>query len=137
MARANSWNIEFDLPNGATIKPLRFGEFSEGAEGRIEVADGERKYKVRDQIYSIDEVEVAILIKRDKVDYNAMQDFVKGGVAGDVFVRFVDAEGATQLTFMFKNCDCTFGKKNAFDRGSKASDSKTYFLIPEDIEEVV
>jgi len=132
---ANSWNIEVDMPSGHTLKPLTFGEFGEGEEGRIDVADGEKKYKVRDQILSVDEVMMTILIKRDKIDYRECQD-ASVQEAANWFVRFVDPQKVTQLTFLFKNVELVKGKKNAFDRNSKAVDTKSYILLPEDIEEI-
>lgn len=135
MAKAQSWNVEIDIGN-YVLHPVKLGEFSEGDEGLIEVADGSRKYKIRDQIFAIGEVPFDILIKSDKKDYDACQNFVKSGRARDVFVTFRDAAGVKQLVFLFSQCDLTFGKKNAFDRKSKSEDMKTYNLVPSDIVEV-
>ncbi len=135
MSRAQSYNWELDI-DGKTIHVLSLGEFSEGEEGRIEVADGERKYKIRDQIFNVDEIETTILIKKDKYEYNIMQNFVKSGEPRDVFAIARDSLGTAQLTYLYKNCDCAFGKKSAFDRKSKTEETKKYFLIPEDIVEI-
>ncbi len=135
MARAQSYNWEMEV-EGSTVYPLSIGDFSEGEEGRIEVADGNRTYKIRDQVFSVDEVEVKILVKNDRIEYDLMQNFVKSGKPRDVFIIGRDAVGTTRMTYLFSNCECTFGKKSGFDRKSKAEETRSYFLIPEDIVEV-
>lgn len=135
MGRATSLNIEIIIGD-ATVHPMTFGEFSEGDEGRIDVSDGENKYKIRDQIFAIEEVETEIYIHDDKVDYKVMQDYVKSRSPKDVYIIFRDGNGVKQLEYLFGECDCAFGKKNAFDRNSKAADSKKYILVPKSIEEI-
>lgn len=135
MGRATSYNLEI-LIDGQTLHPMTFAEFSEGDEGRIEVSDGDVKYKIRDQIFNIDEVETEIYIHDDKVDFDIMQAWVKSRSPKDVYIIFRDGSGVAQLTFLFEKCDCAFGKKNAFDRNSKAADSKKYVLIPKEISQV-
>jgi hypothetical protein len=137
MARNTSWNVEIDV-DGNIIHPVTLGEFSEGEEGRIEVADGGRKYKIRDQIFNVDEVPLQINMKAKdaRFEYETMQAFVQSGLPRDVFVVFRDGAGVAQLTYLFQNCDCAYGKKNAFDRKSKSEDMKGYILLPDDIVEV-
>jgi hypothetical protein len=135
MARAQSYNWEIEI-GGSPIYPLSISEFSEGEEGRIEVADGSRKYKIRDNIFTVDEVEVKILLKNDRIEYDVLQEFVKSGKAKDVFITGRDATGTGRFTYLFSNCECTYGKKSGFDRKGKAEETKSYFLIPEDIVEV-
>ncbi len=135
MGRATSLNLEVQV-NGKTIHPMTFGEFSEGDEGRIEVSDGDVKYKIRDQIFAIDEVEMEIYIHDDKAAYDLCQTLVKSRAPQDVYIIFRDGQGVAQLTYLFENCDFAFGKKNAFDRNSKAADTKKYVLVPKNISEV-
>lgn len=133
--RATSYNVEIQVGND-TVHPMTFGEFSEGDEGRIEVSDGDVKYKIRDQIFAIEEVEIGIYIADDKKDYNVMQAFVKERKPKDIFIVFRDGQGVAQLTFLFGACDCAFGKKNAFDRNSKSADTKMYYLAPKSVVEI-
>lgn len=135
MSRATSYNLEIKV-DAETIHPMTLAEFSEGDEGKIEVTDGNIKYKIRDQIYSIEEVEMEIYIHKDKRDYDVMQGWVKSGSPKDIHIIYRDGSGVAQLEFLFKGCDISFGKKNAFDRNSKAADSKKYVLIPKEIVEV-
>lgn len=135
MGRAISLNWEIDI-DGKTIYPKSIGEFSPGEEGRIDVADGDRKYKIRNQIREIGEVQVTILLKKDRYEYDIMNAFARSGRPRDIFVIGRDAEDKAAFTYRFKNCDCTEGKKSAFDRSSKTEDTLTYFLIPDDIEEM-
>lgn len=137
MARATSYNYEIQLADGSVIHPLMIGEFSEGEEGRIDVADGSRKYKVRDQIFDIGEVEITILLTNDRYEYDLMQEWCLAGTIQDIYVIGRNAAGEAAITWLFTNCDTAMGKKNEFDRNSKAVDTKKYFLLPEYIEEVL
>lgn len=136
MARAVSWNWELQV-NNDVIHPLELGEFGEGEEGRIEVADGDRKYKIRDQIFNIDEIMVTILIKKDRYYYDVMQDWCMSGETRNVFLVARDSAHEAQMTLLLSNCDCAMGKHNAFNRASKEADKKTYYLIPDYVEEVL
>lgn len=135
MSRATSYNAEIEI-DGGTIHPMSIGEYSEGEEGKIEVTDGNIKYKIRDQIYSIEEVETEIYIHDDKRDYDIMQNWVKSGLPKDIYIIYRNGAGERMLEFLFKGCELSHGKKNAFDRNSKAADSKKYSLIPKEIIEV-
>jgi len=157
MSRGVSWNYEVHL--GSTpaewVYPTSIGEFSEGEEGRIDVADGDRKYKIRDQIYMVDEIQIVILLRKDRREYNLMQDWCRAtgpdAVKESVLIVAKGAgrdaqspvEGATvgdgreeTMVWALYNCECAMGKKSAFDRQSKTFDTMTYFLIPTDIEEL-
>lgn len=133
--RAVSWNWELQV-NDAVVHPLEIGEFGEGEEGRIEVADGDRKYKIRDQIFNVDEIPVTILIKKDRYYYEVMQDWCLSGETRTAFLVARDSAHEIQMTFRLANCDCAMGKHNAFDRANKEPDKKTYYLIPDDVEEI-
>lgn len=135
MSRAHSynWELQFD---GKTIYPESIGEIGEGTEGLIEVADGNRKYKIRDQIMAQGEVECVILIKDDRYEYDAMQAFASSGKPRDVFVVGRNSAGEAKMTFLLANCDCVWGAKSAFDRKGKSADTKKYQLIPEFTTEV-
>lgn len=135
MGRATSYNLEVEIDSD-TIHPMTFGEFSEGDEGRIEVTDGDVKYKIRDQIFNIDEVEMEIYIHDNKAGFDVMQAWVNSRQPKDIYIIFRDGTGAAKLTYLFSGCDCAFGKKNSFDRNSKTADSKKYILVPKLIEEV-
>ena len=134
MARATSLNVEL-VVDGKYIFPLELGEVGEGEESRIDVADGGRKYKVRDQIFDIGEVPVTILLTRDKYEYLIMQDWCISGAVKDVAVNYRDSARNIRFQYMMYNCECAMGKKNAFNRNSKEVDTKKYTLLPTDIED--
>lgn len=136
MARAVSWNWELQIDDDV-IHPLEIGEFGEGEEGRIEVADGDRKYKIRDQIFNIDEIMVKILIKKDRYYYDVMQNWCIGGSTKNVFLVARDSAHVAQMTFLLSNTDCAMGKHNGVNRQSKEADTKTYYVIPDYVEEVI
>ena len=136
MARASSLNAEIVI-DGKTIYPLEVSEIGEGEEGRIDVADGSRKYKVRDQIFDIGEVAVTILFTKDRYEYEIMQDWCISGAVKDIYVIYRDSAKNARLTYLLTNCECAMGKKNAFNRNSKEVDTKKYTLLPEFIEEVL
>lgn len=136
MARASSLNAEI-LIDGQTIHPLEISEIGEGEEGRIGVADGSQKYKVRDQIFDVGEVGITILFTKDRYEYEILQDWCMSGAVKDVYVVYRDSAKNARLTYLLSNCECAMGKKNAFNRNSKEVDTKAYALLPEFIEEVI
>ncbi len=159
MGRALSmnWEIQIEPGNPATyIYPSTLAEFSEGEEGRIDVADGDRKYKIRDQIYDMGEIPFTILLRKDRREYKLCQEWAKA--RGDLAIKpsvYLVGRGAGKdemspaddglntasnreevFVFELSNCECAIGKKNAFDRQSKTFDTKNYILIPTDIEDI-
>jgi len=150
MGRAVSWNweLQFGGTQGdsavSTVYPTSLGEFSEGEEGRIDVADGDRKYKIRDQIYAIDEIEITVLIKNDRYEYDALWGWADSGGTQDAWLVAKgagrDAPGGggreERMVFLLSQCQCAMGKKSAFDRQSKTFETRKFFLIPEDIQEI-
>jgi len=136
MARAQSLNVWIEI-DGKKIYPLEVGEFSEGEEGRIKVADGERKYGVRDQIFDIGEVELTILLTKDRYEYEICQDWCQSGAIKDIYVVYYNSAKTPVLTYLFTNTSLAMGKKNAFNRDSKEVDKKKYVLLPEFIQEVI
>jgi hypothetical protein len=142
MARAVSWNWELQF-DGRTIgiEPLEIGEFGEGEEGRIEVADGSRKYKIRDQIFSVDEIPITILVKKDwwqdGSDYKLLNDWVLSGDAKqDVYLVARDAHkplGNEAMAFWLQDCELAMGKLSAFNRKSKDELKKKFNLVPWDV----
>jgi hypothetical protein len=134
-SRAVSWNWELKVDD-QTIHPLEIAEFGEGEEGRIEVADGDRKYKIRDQIFNIDEIEVRILITKDRFEYDIMQHWCTSGETKNVYLIARDSAKETQMTFLLTNTDLAMGKHNAFNRKNKEEDTKRYFMIPEYVDEI-
>jgi hypothetical protein len=156
MSRAISLNYEIQIEPGnpATyLYPSTIGEFSEGEEGRIAVADGDRKYMIRDQIYDMGEVPFTILLRKDRREYNLCQNWAKDGTiyesvyivgrgAGKDEMSPADdnlsAASNREIVFVWElsNCELAIGKKSAFDRQSKAVDSKNYVLIPTEIEDI-
>lgn len=135
MARAVSYNWSI-MVDDQEIHPVEIGEFGEGEEGRIEVADGDRKYKIRDQIFNIDEIEVTILLRKDRYEYDIMQDWCISGETKDVFLIGRDSAKVAQLTFLLTNTDCAMGKFTPFNRKSKDELRKKYMLLPEYVEEI-
>lgn len=148
MARATSYNYEIrigdDITN--TIYPASISEFGEGEEGRIKVADGDRKYNIRDQIYDIGEIEVVIYMKDDLREYNIMQAWCADTVnpVRDVWIigrgagKDVESGGSGRVEttkWLCVNCECAMGKKSGFDRNGKTYDSKRYYIIPEIVED--
>jgi hypothetical protein len=158
MARGTSWNYEILIPSagsggtpssqGGTVYPLEIGEFGEGEEGRIVVADGDRKYKIRDQIFDIGEIPVTILVRADYdqpgSEYQIMQDWCNSGSVKDgVYIiargagRDNVAPGRSQeLRILCDQVQLAMGKHSAFNRGSKTVDTKQYYMIPETVSEV-
>lgn len=148
MARATSWNWELEIPagvdsGGGSVFPVSIGEFGEGEEGRIEVADGDRKYKIRDQIFNIDEIETSILVRKDwnepGSEFRIMQDWCQSGEVKDVILTARgagrDPDRQIELQYILLNCELAMGKHSAFDRKSKTEDTKKFFLIPDEVEE--
>lgn len=119
------------------MHPLEISEFGEGEEGRIKVADGSRKYNIRDQIFDIGEFEVTILITKDRFEYDILQEWCTSGETRDCYLVGRDSQGIAQITYLLTNTDLAMGRKNAFNRNSKEADTKKYFLIPEYCEEVI
>jgi hypothetical protein len=135
MSRATSLNWELQV-DGQIIHLLEIGEFGEGEEGRIEVADGDRKYKIRDQIFNIDEIEITVLITRLREYYNILQNWCLSGETKDVFLVGRDSAHIPRMTFLLSETDLAMGKKNAFNRVSKEADKKKYWMIPYYVEEI-
>ncbi len=135
-ARAQSWNVELKI--GADVVYVQtLGEVSEGEEGRIEVTDGNRKYRIGDQIFDVGEIAVSVLVKNknENREHDVMEAFAKGAPR-DVFAIWRDSQGVAQLTYLLANCGLQRGRKNAFDRKSKAEDTHTYTLTPEDVRKI-
>ncbi|TGN20786.1 hypothetical protein [Leptospira idonii] len=135
-ARAQSWNAELKI-DADTVYVQNISEVSEGEEGRIDVVDGDRKYKIGDQIFDVGEITATVLMKNktERRDYDLLNEFAKGKPK-DVFLTFRDSQGVPQLTYLLSNCGCHRGKKNAYDRKSKAEDTHTFILTPEAVKEV-
>lgn len=139
VGRAQAWNWELSIGAAIPINVQKLGEFSAGGEeGRIEVVDGSKKYKIGDQIYSVDEVETSILVKNkgERPEYDAMIEYAQSSKPRDIFAIARDGEGNVQMTYLFSNCRLAKGKKSAFDRKGKAEETHTFFLLPSDIDEV-
>jgi hypothetical protein len=137
MARATSLNAEIVI-DGVTepIYPLEISEVGEGEEGRLDVADGGRKYKVRDQIFDIGEVAVTILFTRDRSEYDVMQEWCISGAVRDAYINYRDSAGNIRLQYALYNCECAMGKFHGFNRNSKEVDTKKYVLLPTEIEDI-
>ena len=157
MSRVTSYNLALLFDDGFLIHPKTIGEFGEGEEGRIDVADGSRKYKVRDQIFDIGEIELEIYIAAafpgssygtevttnadgeeittnlTKSEYAYMQAWVVDGGERDVSIVALGVAGGVEREWMCTGCELAMGKKNAFDRGSKSEDTKKYFLLPSNV----
>lgn len=136
MSRATSYNWEL-VVDGFTIHLLELGEFGEGEEGRIEVADGDRKYRIRDQIFDIGEIEITILITRRREYYDVLQRWCLSGETKNVFLIGRDSAHVPMMTFLLTDTDIAMGKKNAFNRQSKEADKKKYWLLPWFVEEII
>ena len=156
MSRITSYNLALLFDDGFLIHPKTIGEFGEGEEGRIDVADGSRKYKVRDQIFDIGEIELEIYIAEDSfaastykkdgedadgnvivsppwTEYTYFQDWVANGGSKDLSIVALDVSGKIKREWRCTGCELAMGKKNAFDRGSKSEDTKKYFLLPSNV----
>jgi hypothetical protein len=137
MARAYSLNWELQI-DGQIIHPLEIGEFGEGEEGRIKVADGSRKYSVRDQIFDIGEIPVTILMTRDRYEYDIMQAWSTSGVVKEtVILRGRDGQRNAMITYILSDVELAMGQHNAFNRDSKEVDKKKYVMLPFLVEEMI
>ena len=146
MARATSWNLEIEVSGngGGTVYPAEIGNYSEGEEGRLDVADGDVAYKIRDQIFKIDEIPVTIYVRKDYAqpgsEYQIMQNWCSSGDARDVVIKCRgagrDPNRSLELQVILYNCELAMGKHSAFNRNSKTPDTKQYFMIPELVEEI-
>jgi hypothetical protein len=137
MARAYSLNWELEI-DGQIIHPLEIGEFGEGEEGRIKVADGSRKYSVRDQIFDIGEIPVTILMTRDRYEYDIMQAWSTSGVVKEtVILRGRDGQRNAMITYILSDVELAMGQHNAFNRDSKEVDKKKYVMLPFLVEEMI
>ena len=137
-ARAQSWNWELVI-DGETVNIQTLGELSEGGEeGRIEVVDGSRKYRIGDQIFDIGEIATSVLIKNktERREFDILNNFAKSAKPRDVFAVGRDKEGNAQMTYLLSNCSLARAKKSAFDRKSKTEEIANFVLMPEDVEEV-
>lgn len=135
-ARAVSWNWELVIDDNI-INVLEISEFGEGEEGRIKVADGDRAYMIRDQIFDIGEIKIKILITKDRYEYDIMQDWCLSRETKDVFLVARDGAKVAQMTYLCSATDLAMGKHNAFNRKSKEEDTKEYIMIPYYVEEVI
>jgi hypothetical protein len=146
MARATSWNLEIEIPGagGGVVYPTTIGNWSQGEEGRLDVADGDVQYKIRDQIFKIDEIPVTIYVRKDYAEsgseYQIMENWCTSGDARDVVLKFRgagrDPNRSLELQAILYNCELAMGKHSPFDRNSKTPDTKEYFMIPEFVEEI-
>jgi hypothetical protein len=132
-----SLNYEIQV-DGKTYYPISVAEFApDGEEGRIEVADGGVKYKIRDGIRVMDEVEVVFPLRQTQnADIDAFNQWVSSGATKDVFVVGKDGEQRVKEKFLFADCECSSGKKSGFDRKSKAESTRKYYLLPREISSV-
>lgn len=153
MARASSWNAEIHIgSNSYVVYPLEIGEIGEGEEGRIKVADGDRAYQVRDQIFDIGEIPVTILMTDAGLtianssgsvqsitgasEYSVMQSWCKNGTVEQyVYVIFRDSARKCKLQYTLTNVQLAMGKKNSFNRNGKEVDTHKYVMLPELIED--
>lgn len=133
MAKAQSYNWEVEIGE-KTIYPKVIAEFSTREEGRIEVTDGNVKYKIPDQISMVDEVEIDILIKPGLEEVKILEDAKIG--TRDIFVVGRNGAGKAELTYVFTDCGVASGKKSASDRSSKTEETQKFILLPADIERV-
>lgn len=139
MTRAVSWNWEIQVDN-VTIYPSQIGEFGEGEEGRIKVADGDRKYNIRDQIFDIDEIPLTVLkragVTAPDIQYTTLQDWCLSGGTKDVYLIARDAGKNERMKFLCSNTQLAMGKLSQFDRKGKTELTKKFHMIPEDVEEI-
>ncbi|MCP4648815.1 MAG: hypothetical protein GY853_01865 [PVC group bacterium] len=147
MGRPQSYNYEIQIGSSAAavVYPASIGEFGEGEEGRIDVADGDRRYKIRDQIYDIGEIEVVVYLKADMREVNLMDRWAISGDSETVYIRArgegrddpstgVPVGGRTIMAeWELTDVECAMGKKSPFDRNSKAVDTKRYTLLPTEV----
>lgn len=139
MSRIQSWNWHLEIGVGSQVHPVSLGEFGEGDEGRIEVADGSRKYRIRDNIWDIGEIECILYLRDDSLqpnsEYLRMEALCNNNVATDIYIVATDITGLSneKMVWLCKQCEVTKGKKNAFDRNSKAADTVKYFILPQEV----
>jgi hypothetical protein len=150
MARALSlnWDVQLGADPSSWIFPTSIGEFGEGEEGRIDVADGDIRYKIKDEIFDVGEIPITILLKKDRRELELMEAWATAQGVDAIRDVYLVGRGAGRnnedgtgreivFTYLLRQCECARGKKNAFDRQGKTFDTKSYILIPADVEEVV
>lgn len=141
MSRMVSWNYHLEV-NGFEIHPRTLGEFGEGDEGRVDAADGTRKYKVRDNIWDIGEIEVTIYLREKYATANSefliMEAWCANNELYDVYIIGTDITGVgtEKIIWLCSQCELAKGKKNGFDRNSKEVDYVKYYILPQNVERV-
>ncbi len=137
MARTQSLNYHLELDDGRIIEPRSLSEFGEGDEGRIEVADGARKYRTRDNIFDIGEIKTEIYLRdhwyEPTSEFSVMQEWSNKNLKKDIFIIGTDITGDEKIAWYCTQCELAKGKKNDFDRNSKAIDFVTYYILPQDV----
>jgi len=140
MARMVSWNYHLEIDEGVTIQPKTLSEFGEGDEGRVEAADGTRKYKVRDNIWDIGEIEVEIYLRDDwsspESEFMRMEQWCNNNQIKDIYIIGTDITGGDneKIVWHCAECELAKGKKNAFDRNGKEVDCVKYYILPQYVE---
>lgn len=132
--RGTALDVELQIPPGGRVFPINMGEFGDNIQGLLEIVDGNIKYKIKDQIKILEEIETNVNIHRDQIEFKVMEEWADSDEARDVSVFFKDSAGNVVLQFVFLSCQCNKDKKNAYDRKSKSEDMRKYFLVPKDIE---
>lgn len=138
MARMMSLNFHLEIADGVEVHPKTLGEFGEGDEGRIEAADGNRKYRVRDNIWDIGEIETEIYLRDNwshpESEFSRMESWCNNNEIRDIYIVGTDITTNQKIAWLLSQCELAKGKKNGFDRNSKEVDSVKYYILPQSVE---
>ena len=137
MTRVISTNDKLQI-DGKDFFPIAIAEYSpQGEEERIDVADGDLKYKIRSGIRMIEEIEVTFNVHRtENEELELMDGFVDNKDVKDVSIICEDAAGNVIENYLLEDCEFVRSKKSAFDRKAKTENTRKYFLLPRDISVV-
>ena len=97
MSRMMSLNYHLEI-GSQKVYVRTISEFGDGEEGRIEAADGSRKYRIRDNIWDIGEIEVTIYLRdnfnSDELsEFSIMEDWTNNNRILDVYIIGTDIIG--------------------------------------------
>ena len=141
MARAVSWNWHIELEDTSEIHAKTIAGFGSGEEGRIEVSDGSRKYRIRDNIFDVGEIPVTIYLRDNYADpnseYSKMENWTNNNIVQDIFIVATDITGSgAKMKWQATECELAKGKKNDFDRNAKEADTMSYVILPREVEPI-
>jgi len=136
MSRVQSLSYELQIDND-TIYPISIGEFASGGVQNTATAfDGDVEYDYITGIRKVEQIPIEINKKRDKLEYNVMENWCKSFESKDVTIVGRDPNGNAVEQTALLECQCSRDKGNTKDRGSKESEKAKYNLLPRDTKPI-